>query len=176
MSDPGLRSSSSALASAGQSGRSSAPRYEGTTKTLAAAVLLCAVFGFTAGPRVLAWCAAGAAQTGPTRSVWDRVYSKDQADRGDAVYQQECTRCHNQGPTTGVTFMNIWNGRTADDLFQMVKNTMPQDGPGRLTRKNYIDLLAYTFKANEFPAGDAELTAESEQLQGIRIEPKGGSK
>lgn len=145
-------------------------QYKGVALILVAAALFCAVLELAALSPALAQTPT------PARSVWDGVYSKEQADRGDALYQQECTRCHNQGPTTGLNFMNIWNGRTADDLFQMIKNTMPQDGPGKLTRKNCVDLLAYTFKANEFPAGDAELKIESEQLQAIRIEPKGGSK
>lgn len=154
----------------GRSARQSAPQYKGVALILAAAVLVCAVLELAALSPALAQTPTAA------RSVWDGVYSKEQADRGDALYRLECARCHNQGPMTGMNFMNVWNGRTADDLFQMIKNTMPQDGPGRLTRKNCVDLLAFTFRANEFPAGDAELKIESEQLQAIRIEPKGGSK
>ncbi len=72
----------------------------------------------------------------------------------------------------GVTFMNIWNGRTASDLFQMMKNTMPPDAPGKLGRREYVDVVAYTFKSNGFPAGQTELKSEIEALRKIRIEPK----
>lgn len=148
-----------------------APQYKGGALVLTGAWLFWLVLAAAAGSRLMAQAAAV-----PARSVWDGVYSKEQADRGDVLYQQECTRCHNQGPMTGLNFINIWNGRTADDLFRMIRNTMPQDGPGRLTRKDCVDLLAFTFKSNEFPAGDAELKTEAEQLQAIRIEPKSDSK
>jgi mono/diheme cytochrome c family protein len=106
----------------------------------------------------------------PSRSVWDGIYSKEQAGRGAVIYQQECTRCHPDGPAAGRP-LNAWNGRTADDLLEYLRTTMPQDGPGRLTRRNYLDVLAYTFKSNGFPAGTA-LGIESERLRLIRIEPK----
>jgi mono/diheme cytochrome c family protein len=123
-----------------------------------------------------AWSAAAGAGIAPepARSVWDGVYAKEQADRGESLYRDECSRCHPQGPSTGATFMTLWKGRTADDLFQQIKSTMPQDGPGRLTRRNYADLVAYILRVNGFPAG-AALKPDPDALQVIRIEPKDGS-
>ena len=31
-----------------------------------------------------------------TRSVWDGVYTKEQAHRGQTVYGQECAKCHGE--------------------------------------------------------------------------------
>ena len=114
----------------------------------------------------------GVPPASPDRSVWDGVYTDAQAMRGEAVYQAECFRCHPAGPMTGTNFMSVWNGRTASDLFQMMKNMMPQDGPGRLERRLYVDVVAYTFKANGFPAGQTELKNEADSLKHVRIEPK----
>jgi hypothetical protein len=116
--------------------------------------------------------APGGAAVISDRSVWDGVYTNAQATRGEAAYQAECFRCHPAGPMTGTNFMSIWNGRTASDLFLMIKSTMPQDGPGKFERRVYVDVVAYTFKANGFPAGQTELKNEADSLKHVRIEPK----
>ena len=51
-----------------------------------------------------------------TRSVWDGVYTEDQAKRGAAVYAKECASCHGaelgggeSAPAlVGGTFLMIW--------------------------------------------------------------------
>ena len=48
--------------------------------------------------RALLLLALAAASTAAARSVWDGVYSKEQARRGQAVYQQECAKCHGAEP------------------------------------------------------------------------------
>src|SRR5579862_6619407 len=53
-----------------------------------------------------------------TRSVWDGVYSQDQAGRGKALYTKECAGCHGTEltggeeapPLTGGAFTANWNG------------------------------------------------------------------
>ena len=36
----------------------------------------------------------------PTKSIWDGIYSEEQATRGQALYSQECASCHG-GELTG---------------------------------------------------------------------------
>ena len=48
---------------------------------------------------------------------------------------------------------------------------MPQNRPGRLTRQQNADILAYLLSANQFPAGQTELPTETERLKQIRFEP-----
>jgi mono/diheme cytochrome c family protein len=125
---------------------------------------------------VLAVLLAGWAQT--TRSVWDGVYTEEQARRGAALYGKECARCH--GPTLaggeeapaleGGGFVANWNGLTLGDLFERTRTTMPQNDPGRLTRQQHADVLAYVLSANRFPAGKRELVKETEVLKLIRFE------
>jgi hypothetical protein len=48
---------------------------------------------------------------------------------------------------------------------------MPADRPGRLTREQDADILAFILRVGEFPAGKAELEHQTEVLKQIRFEP-----
>jgi S-disulfanyl-L-cysteine oxidoreductase SoxD len=119
-----------------------------------------------------------AAQT--SRSVWDGVYSEDQAKRGGAQYAKECASCHGTELTGGESapalvgdaFLSNWNGTTVGDLFERIRKSMPQDNPGRLTRQQDADILAFMLSANKFPVGKAELERETETLKQIKLETK----
>jgi S-disulfanyl-L-cysteine oxidoreductase SoxD len=118
-----------------------------------------------------------AAQT--TRSVWDGVYSEDQSKRGGALYAKECASCHgteltggeSAPPLAGDGFLSNWNGTTVGDLFERIRKSMPQDNPGRLSRQQDADILAFILTVNRFPVGKAELERETEVLKLIKIEP-----
>ena len=113
-----------------------------------------------------------------SRSVWDGVYTEEQAKRGETIYGKECAACHgamltggeSAPPLTGGAFMANWNGLTAGDLFDRIRKTMPQTSPGRLTRQQNADILAFMFSINKFPAGKTELYKQSEMLKEIRFE------
>lgn len=113
-----------------------------------------------------------------TRSVWDGVYTEEQAQRGETLSRKECANCHGVGltggeaapPLSGDAFLSNWNGLTVGDLFDRIRKTMPQDNPGRLSREQDADVLAYVLSLNRFPAGKAELDHRSEVLKQIRIE------
>ena len=113
-----------------------------------------------------------------SRSVWDGVYTDEQAKRGEPIYAKECAPCHgaalNGGesapPLTGGAFLANWNGLTMGDLFDRIRKTMPQSNPGRLTRQQDADILAFMLSANKFPSGKAELYRQSEMLREIRFE------
>jgi mono/diheme cytochrome c family protein len=119
-----------------------------------------------------------AAQT--SRTVWDGVYSDDQAKRGSAVYAKECASCHGTELTGGESapalvgdgFLSNWNGTTVGDLFERIRKSMPQDNPGRLSRQQNADILAFMLSANKFPVGKAELDRETEALKLIKIQPR----
>src|SRR5436305_13290269 len=104
---------------------------------------------------------AGASAAAP-RSVWDGVCTREQARRGQSVYQQECAKCHGANlaggeaapALTGAEFLNNWNGKTAGDFYERTRKTMPSDDPGNLSTRQYADVVAYVFGANEFPPGD----------------------
>lgn len=114
------------------------------------------------------------------RSVWDGVYTEEQAKRGETVYQKECAACHgemlNGGESapalTGGAFQSNWNGLTLGDLFDRIRKTMPLSAPGRLTRQQDADVLAFMLNVNKFPAGKTELYRQSEMLKEIRFESR----
>ena len=111
------------------------------------------------------------------RSVWDGVYTEEQAKRGEAQYEKQCSACHGDKlagresapPLTGGAFLSNWNGLSLGDLFERIRRTMPQTSPGKLTRQQNADILAYVLSFNKFPAGKAELYRQAEMLREIRF-------
>jgi mono/diheme cytochrome c family protein len=124
------------------------------------------------------WLLRAQAPEAESRSVWDGVYTEDQAKRGEAIYRKECAACHgamltggeSAPPLTGGPFLANWNGLTMGDLFDRIRKTMPQTNPGRLTRQQDADILAFMLSVNKFPSGKTELYRQSEMLKEIRFE------
>lgn len=109
-------------------------------------------------------------------SIWDGVYSEDQAARGRTLYMQNCSRCHGadlsgnfETPPLVGRFMPYWSGSTLDALFDYVSTAMPLDRPGSLGPTANTDIVAYMLKSNEIPAGAQELTAA--RLKAINFDP-----
>lgn len=110
------------------------------------------------------------------RTVWDGVYTEEQATRGEALYGEHCVRCHGatlQGngegakPLTDAAFKSTWNGVPLGALFDRIRLSMPQDKPGTMTRQQVADLLAFLLRANKFPAGKEELVRQTDLLNAI---------
>jgi mono/diheme cytochrome c family protein len=106
------------------------------------------------------------------QSVRQGVYTAAQANRGQAVYKERCASCHGDSlggrlgpPLTGDDFLAAWDKEPLSELFGKIKNTMPQDAPGKLTSQQTADLLAYILQAGKFPAGNAELRADEAVLK-----------
>jgi mono/diheme cytochrome c family protein len=126
--------------------------------------------------------ALGLLQAQGPASVWDGIYSAEQAQRGETLYRQECASCHGEKlegrgqapPLTGADFTMDWNGTTVGDLFEKMQTTMPADQPGRLSREQNATILAFILSANKFPSGTAELPSEAERLRQIRFEAAQG--
>jgi S-disulfanyl-L-cysteine oxidoreductase SoxD len=112
------------------------------------------------------------------RSVWDGVYSEEQAKRGQARYQEVCASCHGDSleggesapPLVGGAFLANWNTLSVGELFDRTRSTMPQSKPGSLSREANAEIMAFMLSANQFPAGKEALPQNSEVLKEIRIE------
>jgi S-disulfanyl-L-cysteine oxidoreductase SoxD len=121
---------------------------------------------------------SGIVQAQQPASVWDGVYSQEQANRGKAVYAKECSSCHGPAlngsgqapPLEGADFKGNWNGQTVNDLFEKMQTSMPADRPGQLTRTQNADILAFLLSSNGFPAGQKELPTDADVLQKIKFE------
>ena len=117
-----------------------------------------------------------AAQSDNT-SVWDGVFTSDQAARGEDAYAQECAPCHLDDllgdgiapALTGAGFDFRWSDLSVGDMFASIRATMPQVAPASLSAQAYIDIISYILQANDLPAGENELPTDEAPLSQIII-------
>jgi len=102
------------------------------------------------------------------------LYTEAQASAGEAIYRQSCASCHgaalNGGAApslTGPRFAASWSDPrvTLDDLFFIVRTTMPPRAAGSLSLQDHVAVFAYMLKANGYSPGPVPLTANAEQLK-----------
>lgn len=134
---------------------------------------------------LLAACAADslvAQQSGDPRTSTG-PYTTAQAARGRDVYVAHCGACHgsrlegvNAPALVGTTFMRSWSayGLTADELYFIIRTTMPLGDPGRLAPQEYVDAIAYLLQQNGYPAGTVELTNDRYALKQVKLVPTTG--
>ncbi|HJR70370.1 MAG TPA: cytochrome c [Gammaproteobacteria bacterium] len=136
---------------------------------------------------VAASAAPGAAQTTTSVSIWDGVFTVEQARRGQTAYTGPCDRCHGYKldgasddpdmlpapPAAGPKFLRAWDGRSLAALFEYTQRTMPANNPGFLTTQELVDVIAYMLLVSGAPAGDTELGAVPRDLARIVIEQRG---
>ena len=133
---------------------------------------------FAMGPAVLLILAAAA--VAGSRSVWDGVYSREQASRGQTAYNSKCARCHGDAllggedspPLVDKDFLERWNGKSVGSLVELTRGTMPSDGPGKVSRQQCTDIIAYLLGANGFPAGKSDLESDAAALNEIVFQSK----
>ncbi len=100
-------------------------------------------------------------------SVFDGIYTEEQAARGMSLYKESCEECHltdlmgdssiSAPPLAGAMFHFQYDEQPLAKLFIGMRDTMPQEAPASLSGQAYADLMAYILQANEFPSGDDEL-------------------
>jgi mono/diheme cytochrome c family protein len=91
-----------------------------------------------------------------------------------------CARCHGEAllggedspPLVDHDFLDKWNGKSVGSLVELIRKTMPSDGPGKLSQRQCTDLVAYLLSANEFPPGEKDLESGAAALNDILIRPK----
>ena len=110
-------------------------------------------------------------------SVWDGVYLPEQAEKGKALYTEQCSMCHGDSlegksapALVGANFKEAWNGLSSDDMFEYIKTSMPRGQVGRLSRDQTALIVSYLLQSNGFPAGRKELPSEAKALQAISFE------
>ena len=109
--------------------------------------------------------AVAAQAPAPTRSDKDGVFPAAQARRGGALFEEKCTNCH---------ALRIWGqewpGKSVFEVYDMIRNFMPEDNPGSLSPQQTRDVVAYILQANKIPAGKKELPAVDDELKDLRLE------
>jgi S-disulfanyl-L-cysteine oxidoreductase SoxD len=115
-----------------------------------------------------------------SKTVWDGVYTQQQAARGAATFASTCARCHAVEPNAGEegrnlagkTFWDSFRESTVDHLLDYVSRNMPNGAGGTLSANAYADLVAYILSRNDLPSGPTELSKES--AVGVQIIAKTG--
>ena len=118
----------------------------------------------------LALCAGSLdAHAGPPRPPEGAAAA--QLARGEDIYFASCAMCHNDDLSggaahsapalTGEGFLGRWSGRSALDLLEVVRTTMPEGQPGSLDERGYLDVIAFVLMRNGIALGDAALTQQS---------------
>jgi len=107
----------------------------------------------------------------------DGWFTAAQASRGGSAFAEHCASCHGNaleggiGPAlAGDTFWARWEGDSVHTLFEVTRQTMPQQAPGSLPAETYADVVAHVLERNGLPEGDAELPPEAGHLQTLAID------
>ena len=110
------------------------------------------------------------------RTVKDGVYTAEQATRGQVIYDEQCAFCHGEDMSggqapglAGPDFVAFWDTAPLSELVDKIQTSMPQSSPGLLTTQESTDIVAYMLQVGEYPAGDTELSDDTETLQSIII-------
>jgi S-disulfanyl-L-cysteine oxidoreductase SoxD len=150
-------------------------RHAQPTSRLFAAIVLAAA-ATIAGSEL-----AAAPQAAPqAKTVWNGVYTEQQAARGSITFSTSCARCHSAEPNggeegrrlAGDPFWQSFRESTVDHLLDYVSKNMPNGAGGTLSANNYADVVAFILSLNGLPAGSAELTRDS--AAGVQIIAKDG--
>lgn len=111
------------------------------------------------------------------QTVWSGVYSEAQAYRGEKVADTTCIGCHgpkldggDSGPKlVGATFMEGWSSQSVGQLFDWLREAMPAEAPGTLSKDDAAAVIAYILQLNKIPAGKVELPTDRDALGRIGI-------
>ena len=117
------------------------------------------------------------------KTIWDGVYTKEQAERGKDVYADVCARCHGTNliggevagevapDLKGVYFILRWSDPVYT-LFTKIEDTMPKGEAGTISSQEAADIIAYLLQSNDAPAGTSEVPSNRAQASSIVITRK----
>lgn len=115
--------------------------------------------------------AAGARAPGTAMDARPGPYTAQQATRGEATFQDACSRCHETSHFSTADFFRTWTRAPLSQLYGFIATTMPRGRPGSLSRPQYADVVAYLLALNGIPPGETDLPATTAALARIRVEP-----
>ena len=144
---------------------------------LVIAALCPVVAALAAGAVRAAEPATAATPAAQGQTIWDGVYTDEQAGRGQRTYEQECAACHLDDlmgdgiapALVGSSFFFRWSELSVGDMYSAIRTTMPQSAPASLSPAGYADICAYLLQRNTVPAGDTELPTDMDDLEEIAI-------
>src|SRR3954469_18629042 len=92
-------------------------------------------------------------------------FTADQSRAGRALYVANCAACHGPElkgageapPLAGTTFIAAWGNRSTEELYNLVKASMPYGNGNSLDADTYRKIVAYVLAANGAQPGTAAL-------------------
>ncbi|MDZ7644513.1 MAG: cytochrome c [Woeseiaceae bacterium] len=111
-----------------------------------------------------------AAACSDERTIADGIYTEEQAEAGEALYEVHCLTCHNKRYFRPV--LKRWEGQPLSMLYLIISTSMPESDPASLRQEEYIDILAYILSLSRYPAGDTELDYRDDALEQIKVAPR----
>jgi mono/diheme cytochrome c family protein len=105
------------------------------------------------------------------------LYSEAQAERGAALYAENCAQCHQfdlaggelAPALAGPAFTLRWTGKPLSELFDYMRTQMPLNSPGGLSARQNADTLAFMLEKSGYASGKTDLPATSEALMKVKL-------
>jgi PQQ-dependent dehydrogenase (methanol/ethanol family) len=130
----------------------------------------CALALFLCALPAMSWAQASAGGE-------DGLYTSEQATQGKKLYVTRCAACHGANlegltasPLTGPGFEENWiSTTTLDDLFFLMRTTMPVGMVKSLSAEEHAAIFAYLLQQNGYPAGNKPVQPDTLQLKTMRV-------
>jgi len=90
----------------------------------------------------------------PDISVAAGVFNAQQAARGEQVYAQNCSACHDAENYAGQSLQAKWGGFTLGDIYNDISVSMPPENPGGLSPEDYASIVAYLLQESGYAPGE----------------------
>jgi mono/diheme cytochrome c family protein len=113
-----------------------------------------------------------------SRAANESYFGDRQSQIGESLYQTHCSECHGgdlQGKSAvalvGAGFLARWSHEehSVDDLLYIVRTQMPYGEPNKLPKSEYLDIVTFLLKANQFPGGGEDLPLDSKILSAKKL-------
>ena len=98
-------------------------------------------------------------------SVGSGVFSFEQASRGEQVYQQHCSGCHESGNYAGQALHTKWGSFTLGDIYSDISVTMPPANPGGLSAEEYASIIAFLLRETGYQASESQMQLPGDPFQ-----------
>jgi alcohol dehydrogenase (cytochrome c) len=123
--------------------------------------------GLAAAAAIIALGAGSAVSQAPNQAQGPFIAA--QATAGHAAYVENCSTCHGRTlhgggeapPLVGAPFINSWGTRGANELYGVIKASMPMGNANSLPAETYQQIVAFLFQANGAAPGAAPFNGES---------------
>ncbi len=132
------------------------------------------IFGRKMSAGLVAAAAATLLGVGNAATQVSGPFTAAQAGAGHGAYLENCATCHNktlqgggEAPAlVGSAFIGSWGKRGADELYSLIKASMPMSNPSSLPPETYQQIVAFLLAANGAAPGTTPFTGEAKDKIG----------